>query len=58
MATLEKKEEFSYEVRVYKQRKREALLEALGDMRARERRLSGRVISVWVYRRSQLRWAS
>jgi hypothetical protein len=46
---LWEKEEFSHEVKVYKERRREALLEALGEVRGGQRRLSGRVISVWVY---------
>jgi hypothetical protein len=56
---LWEKEEYSHEVKVYKQRKREALLEALGEVRARQRRLSGRVISIWTFQRKEVsRWAS
>ncbi len=48
-----KKEEFSHEVKVYKQRRREALLEALAEVRAGQRRLSVRVISAWAYQRRE-----
>jgi len=51
---LWEKEEFSHEIKVYKQRKREALLEALGEVRGGQRRLSGRVISVWAHQRKEV----
>jgi hypothetical protein len=51
-------EEFTQDYQEYKRRCRKALLEALIDVRTGQRNLSRRVISIWAYQRSQLRWAS
>ena len=51
-------EEFTQDYQEYKRRCRKALLEALIDIRTGQRNLSRRVISIWAYQRSQLRWAS
>ena len=51
-------EEFTQDYQEYKRRCRKALLEALIDIRAGQRNLSRRVINIWAYQRSQLRWAS
>lgn len=51
-------EEFTQDYQAYKRRCRRALLEALIDIRMGQRNLSRRVINIWAYQRSQLRWAS
>jgi hypothetical protein len=51
-------EEFTQDFKEYKRRRRKALLEALIDIRMGQRNLSRRVINIWAYQRSQLRWAS
>ncbi len=51
-------EEFTQDYREYKRRRRKALLEALIDIRMGQRHLSRRVINIWAYQRSELRWAS
>jgi hypothetical protein len=51
-------EEFTQDYKEYKRRCRKALLEALIDIRTGQRNLSRRVINIWAYQRSQLRWAS
>ncbi len=55
---LWEKEAFSRKVKLYKRRKWETLLEVLGEVRAGQQRLSGRVVSVWAYQRGELEWAS
>jgi hypothetical protein len=51
-------EEFTQDYKEYKRRRRKALLEALIDIRMGQRNLSRRVINMWAYQRSELRWAS
>ncbi len=51
-------EEFTQDYKEYKQLRRKALLEALIDIRMGQRNLSRRVINMWAYQRSELRWAS
>jgi hypothetical protein len=51
-------EEFTQDYQEYKRRCRKALLDALIDIRTGHRNLSRRVINIWAYQRSQLRWAS
>jgi hypothetical protein len=55
--SLVKCEEFTDDIQEYKRRRRKALLEALIALRE-GRNLSRRVISIWAYQRSELRWAS
>ncbi len=56
--SLVEREPFTDDAREHRRRRRAALLGALREVRSGERRLSRRVISVWAYQRSQLRWAS
>jgi hypothetical protein len=54
---LVEQEEFTSDREEYKRRRRAALLDALTDLRTGQRELSRRVISVWAYQRSELRWS-
>ena len=54
---LVEQEPFTQDIEEYKRRRREALLDALRDIRA-GRNLSRRVINIWAYQRKELRWAS
>jgi hypothetical protein len=51
-------EEFTQDIKEYRIRRRKALLEALIDIRMGQRHLSRRVINMWAYQRSELRWVS
>ncbi len=51
-------EPFSHAIEDYERRRRQALLEALGEMHERLRHISRRIISMWSYQRNELRWAS
>jgi len=55
--TLVQREEFTQDIKEYKRRRRQALLEALIDLREGQRHMSGRVISIWAYQRGERRWA-
>ena len=48
---------FTQDIKEYRRRRRKALLERLIDLRAGQCHLSRRVISIWAYQRSALRWA-
>ena len=54
---LVEQEAFTQDIEEYKRRRRQALLDALRDIRA-GRNLSRRVINIWAYQRNELRWAS
>jgi hypothetical protein len=53
--TLVEREEFTQDIKEYKRRRRQALLEALVDLREGQRHMSGRVITIWAYQRGE-RW--
>ncbi len=55
--SLVEQETFTQDIKEYRRRRRKALLEALVDIRERQRHLSRRVINMWAYQRSELRWA-
>jgi hypothetical protein len=55
--TLVEREEFTQDIKEYKRRRRQALLEALVDLREGQRHMSGRVITIWAYQRNERRGA-
>lgn len=52
---LDEAEEYSPEEEVYEQRRRRALVDALGEVRA-GRRISRRVVNIWAYQQHEQRW--
>jgi hypothetical protein len=48
---------FTQDIKEYRRQRRKVLLEKLTDLRAGQCHLSRRVISIWAYQRSELRWA-
>jgi hypothetical protein len=55
--SLVEQEPFTQDIKEYRRRRRKVLLEKLIDLRAGQCHLSRRVISMWAYQRSELRWA-
>ena len=55
--SLVEQEPFTQDIKEYQRRRRKALLERLIDLRAGQCHLSRRVISMWAYQRSELKWA-